>query len=365
MIFTDEITFSSSSILNQFFDVFRENTRYYIAELKEKYKPEEVLSRLDKLKNVKVLVVGDVIIDEYVYCRPMGRVEKAPMISTRWLDEEKFTGGSVAIARHLDRLSSNVGLLATVNNRDVDWIQENLKGTKVKTHLISNSEITTVRKRRYIAKTPSIFQKMFEINYLEDKRHEALEKLVLEKLKQVIKDYDVVIVADFGHGLITEQVVKAILNSGKFVAVNAQTNSANYGFNYITKFKNPDYISIDENEMRLPFQDKYGDIQDLVQNLVKVTKCKRINVTLGSEGSLYFFNRKHYYVPALAGKIVDTVGAGDAVLSITSLLAYTNCPADLVPFIGNCAGAIAVTIVGNKEPVSLEKLKTFITTILK
>ncbi|MBM3309376.1 MAG: adenylyltransferase/cytidyltransferase family protein [Candidatus Altiarchaeales archaeon] len=364
LLFTDEITFSSSSILNQFFDVFRENTRYYIAELKEEHTAEEIIANIDKLRDIKVLVVGDVIIDEYVYCRPMGRVEKAPIISTKWDSEETFTGGSLAISKHLAQLSDHVGLLATINEKDLEWLSKEIP-SKIKTHFISNKDITTVRKRRYIAKTPSIFQKMFEINYLEDKRMEDVEKQVVSTLKKVIGQYDLVIIADFGHGLLTKEVINTIMNSGKFVAVNAQTNSSNYGYNYITKYHTPDYISIDENEMRLPFQDKYGDIQKLIEELVNKVKCRKINVTLGSEGSIYFEKQKHHYVPALAGKVVDTVGAGDAVLSITSLLAYSNCPAELIPFIGNCSGAIAVTIVGNKEPVSLEKLKMFISAIMK
>ena len=365
LMFTDEITFSSSSILNQFFSVFLENTRYYLAELKEEHTAGDIIAHIEKLKNVKVLVVGDVIIDEYVYCTPMGRVEKAPIISTQWTGEERFMGGSVAIARHIDQLTDHVGLLATINEQDARWINDELSQTRIKAHFVSSKEIATVRKRRYIAKTSSIFQKMFEVNYLDDKRQENVEKRMTETLKKVMHDYDAIIVADFGHGLVTTEVINAVLKSGKFVAVNAQTNSANHGYNYITKYHSPSYISIDENELRLPFQDKHGDTQELIKKLVQVSNCRKINVTLGSEGALYFENKKHYYVPALAGRVVDTVGAGDAVLAITSLLAYTGCPPELIPFIGNCMGAIAVTIVGNKEPVSLEKLKTFIESVLK
>ncbi len=154
-------------------------------------------------------------------------------------------------------------------------------------------------------------------------------------------------------------------NSGKFLAINAQTNSNNFGFNYITKYHKSDYISIDEKELRLPFGDAYGNVEDLILKLQKITNCHKIQITLGASGSVIYENQQFNYVPAFASSVKDSVGAGDAVLSLTSLCTYMGVPADITGFIGNCTGSLAVNILGNEHPVYKKDLIKFISHFIK
>ncbi len=276
---------------------------------------------LNSLKDLNVLVIGDFIEDEYVFCQPVG-ITKDGAVSVKQLYSELYAGGSKAIANHI-------------------------KGFVNACTVISKSP--HIRKRRYLA-LPN--KKLFEVAIETG----AISDWAIKGITDRVRTSDVVIIADFGHGMITPQIRKIVTDNAKFCAVNAQTNSLNFGFNYITKYKNVDFISINELELRLPYGDKESSIEHLVQRLAKDTKCKRINVTLGKSGSTYYQDGQFYHSPALSDGVVDTVGAGDAVLSITSLLACKNVSPEMIPFIGNCAGALASQTMGNKEPINPNEL---------
>jgi bifunctional ADP-heptose synthase (sugar kinase/adenylyltransferase) len=222
----------------------------------------------------------------------------------------------------------------------------------------------TNTKRRYLDKYMNI--KLFEVTFMNDHYiDEKLEAEIISYLKKELPKYDMVLVTDFGHGFITPNIIKFIEAAGKYVAVNAQTNSNNYGYNYITKYKKVDYISIDEKELRLPFGDNYGDVESLIKQLKKVTKAEKIQITLGQEGSVWHEKNKFYRAPAVARSVKDSVGAGDAVLSFTTLCAYQGTPPEVAAFVGNCVGALAVEIIGNAHPVYKKDLVRFVQHFLK
>ncbi|MBI1979524.1 MAG: cytidyltransferase, partial [Elusimicrobia bacterium] len=127
-----------------------------------------------------------------------------------------------------------------------------------------------------------------------------------------------------------------------------------------------DYICIDEPEMRLAHQDRYGKLEDLILKTSKNLNCQNVTVTRGHLGSLIYSKRDGFFTtPIFSKEIVDRVGAGDAFLAVTAPLVAKKAPTDLVGFIGNAVGALAVRIVGNKTPVEPVPLFKFITALLK
>lgn len=363
--FTDEISFSSTKIINTHFDVLTEKAKNFLKDFRKKYNSEQIIDLLKNLSGLKVLIIGDAIIDDYSYCRGMGKVEKSSIVSCEYLNTDLFAGGSLAIANHIAGFTDEISLITCLGKKDdkEDFIKENLN-PKIDTIFFYREDAPTIVKRRYLERFKNV--KMFEIYYFNGiPISKKLQEEIKDSVQNVAKDYDLVLVADFGHGLITQPIIDSIVNNGKFVAVNAQTNSGNFGYNLITKYNNVDYIQIDERELRLPFRDRFSDIKTLTEKLVEATDCTKVNITLGTEGCMYFQQGQHYYAPVFSGNIVDTVGAGDAVLSITSMLASRDVEPDIIPFVSNCTGALAVKIVGNKEPVNPISLYKFIRSILK
>ena len=194
---------------------------------------------------------------------------------------------------------------------------------------------------------------------------QELEHIMITYLEKVLKNYDMVMIADFGHGLISPNIIQFLEKSGKYLSVNAQTNSNNYGFNYITKYSRANYISIDEKELRLPFGDNYGDVEHLIEKLKSITHADLIQITLGQEGSVIYYDSKFTKAPAFASAVKDSVGAGDAVLSVTALCALKKVAPEIIAFVGNCVGSLAVEIIGNEHPVYKKDLTKFIKHLLK
>ena len=137
------------------------------------------------------------------------------------------------------------------------------------------------------------------------------------------------------------------------MAVNTQTNSGNFGFNLISKFTGADYVCIDTPEARLATGQKYGAVDSLLtRHLAKMMPTAKIVITQGRDGCLaYAAGAAPHQVPALADKVVDTVGAGDAFLAITAPLVAAGGDMRQVGFLGNIAGALKVGIVGHRQSI--------------
>ncbi len=366
--FTDEITFSSSKLINVHFDVLSPKAKKFLEDFKTKHTSEEVIRYLKDLLKLNVMVIGEPIIDEYIYCRSVGKPEKASIVSTKYLHNELFAGGSLAIANHVSRFTNQVYLVGYIGKEENNYKSEMLDrlNENVKPYLIERHGAPTIRKTRYIENFNN--KKMFEVTTINDQliSHD-IEATLIETIEEIVKKdrIDLIIIGDFGHGLFTKKIIDYLINLPIFLAVNAQTNSMNFGFNLITRYHDVEFIGIDERELRLPLSNKNEDIRVLVPELAKKVNCQEMNITLGGKGSLFYSKEEQFFVPVFSDRIIDTIGAGDAVLSITSLLVKNGTPPEVVPLIGNLVGALAVLIVGNKESINPIKLFKFIEYAMK
>lgn len=364
--FTHEISFSSTEILNRHFMVYPDQAQQFLETFRKKHDAEEAINVLQNLKDLKVLVIGDTIIDEYHYCQPMGKSPKESIVASKYLRQESFPGGILACANHVAGFCGEVHLLSCLgkeNSRE-DFIADHLK-PHIKTNFFYREDAPTVVKRRFV--WDPFLVKMFEISFLDDHPLSAkLEKEVLATLDKIIKKFDLVLVADYGHGFLTPAIIRLLSKKSKFLAVNTQTNSANTGYNTITKYHRASYVCIDEPEMRLAYQDKFGRLEDLILRTAKNLHCQYITVTRGHHGALTYSKKDGFSeTPIFSREIVDRVGAGDAFLAVTAPCVAKNVPSDLVGFIGNAVGALAVRIVGNRSAVEPTPLFKFITALLK
>jgi rfaE bifunctional protein nucleotidyltransferase chain/domain len=364
--FTDEITFSSTNLLNTYFDVFPRGTQEFLKKLREIHDVESVIERLEGLKNLKVLVVGDTIIDEYYYCEPMGKSPKETIISTQYKSQEVFAGGILAVANHVAGFCDDVHLVTCLGREDSreEFVLNSLKGNIVP-KIYYQEDAPTVIKRRYVE--PSFLTKMFGIYFFNDRglRGEHQQE-ICGYLEGVIGDYDLVLVSDFGHGFIGPPMMKALCKGAKLLAVNTQTNSSNLGFNLITKYDRADYVCIDEPEIRLATHNKFGPLKTSINTVAEKLDCRLVTTTRGHRGSITYDRQNGFYeTPVFSTKIVDRVGAGDAYLSISSLCVAAGFPAQLVGLVGNAVGALAVQVVCNRESIEPVPLYKFLTTLLK
>ena len=314
LYFTDEISFSSSALINAHCSPLPEEAKNYLAQFKKKFPAGTVLQALDKTRDLKVLVIGDIIIDEYHYCVGMGKTSKDNIIATRFINEEVFAGGALAASNHIAGLCANTTLMSVIGtvNDYRQFIASHLK-PKIKTNFYYSKAAPTVVKRRFI--DPSFLTKLFEICYLDEKNllSPELEKEICDYLNRHLKDFDMVLVTDFGHGLLTPAIIRTVCEKANFLAVNVQTNSSNIGFNVVTKFRRADFICVDEPEIRLAMQDKTSTLESLVLKMIRKLKCKSVIITRGHRGSLAYSKKDGFSeIPVLSKEVLDRVGAGDA-----------------------------------------------------
>ena len=165
-----------------------------------------------------------------------------------------------------------------------------------------------------------------------------------------IGDFDIVIVVDYGHGLITPRIVNTLEKHSKYLAVNTQLNSFNMSYHTISKYTNVDYVCVHEGELRHDYRNRHDTIEHLTKQLADRIKSQVITITRGNAGSVVYKNGKFLESPAFAGKVVDRIGAGDTLLAITALCFGAGIPKDLTLFFGNLAAAetVASTGTGNK-----------------
>jgi rfaE bifunctional protein nucleotidyltransferase chain/domain len=361
--FTDEITFSSSSVLNKNFGIFSRQAEEYLMCIAEKYSPEKIQQLFEPMQEWTAAVIGDTIVDEYSYVHPMGRVEKAPIVACRYLGTELFAGGILAVANHIAGFVKQVELVTVAGNDDMFSKISSKLAPNIKVHLYKRQDGPTTLKRRYLNRED--LKKMFAIEFMNDMPIlPETESLIMHDLPGILKNSHLTVAADFGHGAITQKIITQIEKYSKFLAVNAQTNSSNFGFNPVTRFPNAHFISIDETELRIATTSRFDGIESMLEKLREKVKCPKINITLGQRGSHYFSESDSYCAPALAGSVLDTVGAGDAVLAVLSLCATAGFPDEIMPFIGNCAGAIMSNILCNESSVTKANLLKMIKTTL-
>ena len=351
--------------MNQFLNDYPEGTKVFLSKFKKKYKFQDIEKYLSELEPLNVLIIGDGIIDEYHYCEPMGKAAKSNLIVNKYLSQETFAGGAFAIANHISGLVREVQLvsiLGRVDSRE-NFIRESLK-ENVRSKFFYRLDGPTIIKKRYIHQY--LNQKLFEVNFINDQFVEsALEREIIDYLDGVLTNYDLVLVSDFGHGFISPAIYRRLRKNSKVLAINTQTNGANSGYNLITKYSNPDYVCLDETEIRLAAQSKFKKIDEVVREIHKQVNARFLITTLGKLGSIGIDDKGRVnQTPIFSKKVIDTIGAGDAYFSFTAPCVALGVPLDLISFIGNVVGCMAVQIVGNKKPVEKKEFLDFTKTLL-
>ena len=281
--FTDEITFSSTELINRHFNLFEPHVQNHLSGLRDDGSLNAILGFIEKIKDYRVVLVGDAIIDEYQYVLPMGKPPKEHIIATRYQDNEIFAGGIFAAANHVATFCEEVHIITCLgsDHSHEGLIRSTLK-PNVKLHALVRPNAPTTLKRRFV--DPSSMRKLFEVYHMNDEPLTGdLDEQLRSYVERLCPTADVVITIDFGHGLIGPNIVDSLVASSRFLAVNTQSNSANLGYNLITRYPRADYVCIDGPEARLALSDRISTAGDVVFHLAaRMKECPKLVVTRAS-----------------------------------------------------------------------------------
>ena len=366
--FTTGQTFSSTKLINTAMSGLSDEVIHYMKDFKTRHTMDDIRDYADRAKKLKVLVVGDVIIDKYTYCNVQGIMSKDTGYSARLSHSEEYLGGAVAVARHLASFSDNVTMMSIIGNEEEMRLRlfDELADT-IQLKLIYSATFPTIVKHRYLTRNEKReeYRKIFAINNIPEKAlyEEEAYTGFKNKLSEIIADYDVVFLCDFGHGVVDRETIDIVQEHAKYLVLNCQTNSTNKGLNVITKYSRADVFVLDQQELKLAYPES---VMDEELSLAKLSKHLKGDgwLTRGSKGAYEICDGEIQECPAFTLNVKDTIGAGDAFYAAAGIFTAAGAPVEVGTFLGNIGGALGVNIVGNKEAIDKVNVLKFANTLM-
>ena len=359
--------FSSSNIINKFGNIHNKSQNKIINKIKKNFDFERINKIINTFKDLKVLVVGETIIDQYFFCEAMGKSGKEPVLALRDLTMEQYPGGAAAIARHLSDFCKSVTLLSMLGEKAEykNYIKKSVP-KNIFFDFVYKKNSPTIVKKRFVEQVNK--RKVLGVyNLNDDMLLKEDEKEFNHKLDKLIPKHDLVILTDYGHGFISDNSAHKICKKSSFVTLSAQVNSSNIGYHTMDKYKKIECAIINATELRHDLRDKNLPIKLLMSKLARKLKINNLVVTQGSEGAILFSakQKKYFSSAAFATRVVDKIGAGDAMMSLLALCLKKNLDKEVSLLISSLAAAQSIETIGNKNAVSKNQILKSIQYLLK
>jgi rfaE bifunctional protein kinase chain/domain/rfaE bifunctional protein nucleotidyltransferase chain/domain len=363
-ITVNHVTRSSTKIiekLNLLKNPNNEDVINHLEKLKKKYTSDEVLSIIGNLNKKKILVLGELIIDKYIFVEAVGKSGKDPMLVFRNLNSERYLGGTGYIANLCSTLSKTkfISHIGEIDSQE-KFIKSNLN-KKIKYNFLKKKKSPTISKLRYLDHYKR--NKIVGFYNIDDRPLDKNEENnFIKLLKKNLRDTDLIILADYGHGEITSKVRNELQKYNDKLFINTQINSFNSGHQTFKNYKKFNTLCINESEFRNDMKDKTSDISNLYKILKKEIKFNNLIVTKGRRGSTLINDTGIYNCPALEKNPIDTMGSGDTFFTLASLLLNLNANPDLVLFIASLGSSFSTRNMGHKKYYNYNNLSLDIKT---
>lgn len=348
-------TYSSSKMIIEHFSQDSEQKKF-LNKLSKIYSKKQILDLINKLSKLNVLVIGESIIDEYIFCETIGKSGKEPVLNIRKLFSKKYLGGGLAICKNLSSFCSNISFLSYLGEKkdEKSFITRRLQ-KNIKTFFVNKKNSPTIIKRRFLENGSNIKTLgVYTVN--DDFLNAREESKIISKIKKLSKKTDLIIVSDYGHGLVTKKIAKLISSFKNKYYVNAQLNSSNLGNHNLENYKNPKAIVINENELRHELRDKNSSVITLGRDIKNKKKAKSVLITQGKDGATLIENSKSTKCPAFANSVYDKIGSGDAMLSIFSICSEIKAHPLLSLYLSSLSAAQNVQSFANEKTVSKDNI---------
>lgn len=362
-----EATFSSLDLLRNEFT----QTNLQTVRLPQEFMARHGLSQVDivqrikRFSNLHVCVVGDLIIDEYITCQPLGMSQEDPTIVVTPIDSTRFVGGAGIVAAHAAGLGAKVNFISIAGNDEIkSFAQQSLKNYGVEAHLVSDDNRPTTLKQRFRSKGKTLLR----VSHLhQGSISQLLQDRIFDSIMASLDNTDLLVFSDFNYGCLPQPLVAQIIHHAKaqgvMLAADSQSSSQ---IGDISRFQGMHLITPTEREARLSTRNSEDGLVVLAEQLRKASQAHNILLKLGEEGLLIHADNEHSdstgswltdRVPALNSAAKDIAGAGDSLLIASALTLADGGSIWESAYLGSLAAAIQVGRVGN-TPVRRQELLT-------
>ena len=301
-----------------------------------------ILSRFDK---ARILVIGDLILDEFIWGRA-DRISPEAPVPVVWAQSQSYMpGGASNVANNIASLGAKVFLYGVVgDDKNGNILTDKLREKRVNCDgiLIDSLRPTTVKTRIIAA-----HQQMVRVDW------ENVERLSLDKAKKMIEvvknridDMDALIIEDYGKGVITpfllENIITMAKRRKKIITVDPKIEHFSY-------YKGVTAMTPNEKEASAGAGIKIEnerDVDEAGRRLLKNLKCEGILITLGEKGMKLYKGKNITHIPTVAQEVFDVSGAGDTVISVFTLALSCGLKMEDASRLANVAAGIVVGKVG-------------------
>jgi rfaE bifunctional protein kinase chain/domain len=309
----------------------------------------DLRNAVDGLSGIPIHVIGDTIVDSYTYCSMVGGMTKTPTMSVRLEEKFDYVGGAGVVAKHLNAAGAKV-TLSTVLGSDLlkDFVLADLQASGITCLPIIDETRPTINKNAIIVQG----YRMLKIDSLDNR---SVSEKILDILKEqiAITSAQAVAFCDFRHGIFNRETVPGLISSipeGVYRVADSQVASR---WGNIIEFQNFDLITPNEREARFALGDQDSVIRPLAKELYKQSNCKTLMLKCGSRGLITYRShtqedyREFFVVDSFAEKVVDAVGAGDALLAYATLAMVATGNEVIASILGTLAAGIECEHDGN------------------
>ncbi len=361
-----DVVFSSTELIRRIGrDVDMEAQRLQYLSARHRITRDAVEEIIDRFSNRRIVVLGDVVVDRYVFCDTIDIARESPMMSLRQLEEHTYLGGSAIVARHLANLGARVELITSMGRDELsrDALAQ-LKSDDIETHSLLNRGSLAIKKRFLVEES-----KLFKVDQAE---YRPLDMRALKRSKKILLDKaseaDAIIFCDFGYGVVTEGLLSMVLPElrREVEVITADVSGARGN---LLNFKDVDLFCPTEREIRATLHNFDEGLSAVAWQLMDATRAKHLIATLGRRGLVAFDRQsqdpaspdwagrlRSEYLQALNGRAVDVLGCGDALLAGCTLALACGASFIQAAYIGNVMAAIEAGDIGN-IPIDLARLR--------
>ena len=318
---------------------------------------KDLENSIKKFSKVKIHLIGDVIVDKYIFCSVLGQTTKTPTLSVKKNTEEQYIGGAGIVAKHLKKCGSDVSFTTIIGNDKLgDFVKQDLKKNKISFNCIVDKSRNTTLKERFWADK----HKLLQVDVVDN--HVISDKIENQIKKRIFKTKaDAVIFSDFRHGIFNNNSVKNFCKNLNKKTLKVADSQVSNRWGNILDFKNFDLILPNEKEARFSLADQDTAVRQLGTKLYRESKSQYLILKLGEKGVLTFRGggenpRDFFPIDSFVEELVDGVGAGDALLAASTLSLITSKNILISSIIGSIAASLVCELHGN-QTIDLNLLK--------
>lgn len=358
-----DTTFSSLELIRKETELVNHSAIIRPREFLERHAIDHsaIASVLEGMHSLKVCVIGDTIVDEYVQCDPLGMSQEDPTIVVAPIMTERFLGGAAIVASHARSLGAgSVKFISVTGDDDTGrYVAEKLDSFGVNALLLKDDSRPTTLKQRYRAGSKTLLR----VSHLrQHKINKALQRQAFDKVCEALGDADLLIFSDFNYGVLPQELVDQIseecLKRNIMMVADSQSSSQ---VGDVSRFKNAALLTPTEREARIALGNYEDGLVVLAEALRQRANASNIAITLGAEGLLVHatVTGKGQWLtdrlPALNTAPKDTAGAGDCLLVCAAMTMAVGRSIWESLYLGSIAAACQVGRIGN-IPLSAEEL---------